>query len=95
MSLPKTAIEVENFPNVPDADKIYIVKQNGHQRCVVMRCPCNCGDILQMPLLKGDHPYWQITNHSDGTISLSPAINKTIGCRSHFSLQHGLIIWCK
>jgi hypothetical protein len=61
---------------------------------VALLCPCACGAVLQMSTLPEGRPRWQVEQHPDGTLSLYPSVWRTIGCRSHFFLQHGYVIWC-
>lgn len=60
---------------------------------VVVSCPCGCDEAVHLSLLRGARPRWEMIVHEDGTISLSPSILRTSGCRSHFWLQKGRIGW--
>jgi hypothetical protein len=60
-----------------------------------MLCPCGCGETLHMSLLPDSHPKWKLLRHDDGTVSLHPSVWRTKGCRSHFFLRNGMIVWCE
>lgn len=53
-----------------------------------MKCPCGCGDLLTINLIPGTHPGWKVV----GENSLIPSINRTIGCRSHFTITGGVTV---
>ena len=72
---------------------IYIVGENGYQWQAAFKCPCGCGDLIQLSLLEDHTPSWKIIINKKGTITISPSIERTIGCRSHFNLKKGRIIW--
>jgi hypothetical protein len=48
---------------------------------------------LYMNLMDDYDPYWKYTIHGK-TISLSPSVNRLVGCKSHFFLRSGKIEWC-
>jgi hypothetical protein len=60
-----------------------------------MNCPCGCGDIIELMLLKGMHPRWEIKVDALGRPTLSPSVFRTEGCKSHFWIKGGQIVWCK
>lgn len=55
-------------------------------------CPCQCG--RQIPLMFSEaRQVWKPILHDDAPASLTPSINIGDGCRSHFTLTRGQIIW--
>lgn len=74
---------------------VYVLGESEHLWSTAMICPCGCGELLQMSLHKQGRPRWELTNHGDGTVSLSPSVWRKVGCKSHFFLKHGRIIWCE
>ncbi|WP_394339847.1 DUF6527 family protein [Mucilaginibacter conchicola] len=58
-----------------------------------MLCPCGCKQILYTNLIEDHHPFWKYKLNGK-TISLRPSIDRLVGCRSHFFLTDGKIIWC-
>lgn len=59
---------------------------------IVMICPCGCGDKIYLNTLQSEQPCWKI-KHTIKGISISPSIWRTKGCKSHFFLKNGKIIW--
>jgi len=57
-------------------------------------CPCGCQQTIQISLLKNDSPSWRLRLNKRGQPSLSPSVWRKKGCRSHFFLTSGRIIWC-
>jgi hypothetical protein len=57
-------------------------------------CPCGCGEVIHLSLLIDDRPSWRLSFDRDGLPTLSPSVWRTKGCRSHFFLRQGSIVWC-
>lgn len=85
----------EEVPDTPEGGMLYVVGEGNHEWYAVMRCPCGCGESLVMSLLAGARPRWRVTVDEDGIPSLSPSVNRRVGCRSHFFLREGRIVWCE
>lgn len=79
-------------PEQPLPHAVYIV---GERRpwLLIMLCPCGCEARIHLNLLPEDLPFWRVTQHSDGTLSVHPSIWRTTGCRSHFFLRRSSIVW--
>lgn len=58
-------------------------------------CPCGCGDLIQLSLLRNDSPSWCLTIDEENLPTLSPSVWRTRGCRSHFYLRRGAIDWVR
>jgi hypothetical protein len=91
---PLHTVSVEELPDALDAKNIYLVGEGTYLWFAALLCPCGCGATLHLSLLADGHPRWEFTRHDDGTISLHPSVWRTKGCRSHFFLRNGLIVWC-
>ena len=72
--------------------KLYLIGENENYWQVVMICPCGCDTALHMNLLEDYFPYWKY-KIEQGKISLSPSIDRFVGCKSHFFLTDGKVIW--
>lgn len=70
-----------------------IVVRGGIQRQFVMRCPDGCGETLSVNLDARSAKAWRIYQRRDRW-SLFPSIDRPTGCKSHFILWHGRILWC-
>jgi hypothetical protein len=73
---------------------VYIWNNNGTEWLATLNCPCGCGNKLQLILLKNEKPSWSIIKHDNKGITFTPSIHKTSGCKSHFFIREGRVIWC-
>jgi hypothetical protein len=71
--------------------EVYLLGQKGHYWCAALPCPCGCGAVIQLNLTTGTHPRWTARIEQDGTLTLSPSVWRTEGCRTHFFLRAGRI----
>lgn len=85
---------VDDVPDDPARRRVYLVGENGRLWFVVLRCPCECGETVQLNLLPTVQPRWSATEEDDGTLTVHPSVWRTKGCRSHFWIRRGLIVWC-
>jgi uncharacterized protein DUF6527 len=58
-------------------------------------CPCGCGDVIHLSLLERDSPRWSLREESDGTMTISPSVWRSKGCKSHFIVRKGAVMWCE
>jgi hypothetical protein len=63
--------------------------------CAAMLCPCGCGGGIHLSLVRGDKPSWRLDVDNSGRPTLYPSIWRTAGCRSHFLLRRGRVVWCR
>jgi len=85
---------VEEVPDELARETLYLVGENGHYWCAAMRCPCGCGAPIQLSLVENDDPSWRFRIDRRKRPSLFPSVWRTVGCRSHFILRQGGVIWC-
>ena len=85
---------VEEVPELLDHQTLYVVGEGPHQLFVAMICPCGCGETLMMSLLADVSPHWLLALNSDNAPTLEPSVLRKIGCKSHFFLRRGIIVWC-
>lgn len=88
-----TAIRVEELPDKLDSDKVYLAGESDYLWFAAMVCPCGCDQILYMSLMPDQRPMWNVTVHHNGGVSLHPSVWRRVGCKSHFWLKHGHIVW--
>jgi hypothetical protein len=82
-------------PDPPDAPRprtLYLVGETVPW-CGVLVCPCGCGDAIRLSLVPRDHPSWNAVIGDADRPTLSPSIHRVVGCRSHFFLRGGRIVW--
>jgi len=73
---------------------VVLARDDNEDWCVGMRCPCGCGDTIELMLICEVNPRWTLSVDEDGLPSLKPSVWKKTGCRSHFWVKHGRIEWC-
>ena len=84
---------VEDEPNVLDGAHVYLV--GGRDPIyAAMVCPCGCGGTLRMNLRPEAEPCWRLSASETGAATLQPSVWRDEGCRSHFFLRAGQIVWC-
>ena len=88
---------VETRPKDVDipSKTVVVVGHKELPKWALMRCPCGCGEILILSLMKRFRNYWQYETDTWGRITLTPSVWKNDGCRSHFILKKGKVVWCK
>ena len=86
---------VDEFPDYLEAFKLYLAGENGYLWAAAMLCPCGCGAVIELNLLKKARPRWSVTEHPDGSASLMPSVWRSEGCMSHFYLRQGQVDWCR
>lgn len=85
---------VDDLPDSLDPAKVYVAGEGENAWAAAMICPCGCGDKIELNLLKAVRPCWSAQTHQDGSVTLTPSVWRQKGCRSHFILSRGLILWC-
>lgn len=83
----------EDLPDELAPSTLYLVGDGPHRWAAAMICPCGCGEVIQLNLLIRVRPSWTVQEHADGTVSLSPSVWRTKGCRSHFIVRRSRIEW--
>jgi hypothetical protein len=73
--------------------KLFVVGGKGYAKWVYMKCPCGCGEILTLSLMKKHKPCWSLKIDKLNRATLSPSIWKEDGCRSHFWIRKGKLEW--
>ena len=77
-------------------DEVALVGGAAHPKWALLLCPCGCGDVIHVNLMKTHHPHWSMDRERDGTVSFSPSLwVDGSRCGSHFLLIRGRVIWCR
>jgi hypothetical protein len=84
---------IDEEPDHPAPRTLYMIEDAGQIWAALMSCPGGCGQVLHMNLIPDTKPVWQLTEHSDGTASLTPSVWRREGCGCHFWLRRGRIEW--
>ncbi|MGI9250405.1 MAG: DUF6527 family protein [Pseudohongiellaceae bacterium] len=86
---------VDDLPDNPEADTIYVVGGRKHPYRVVMVCPnTRCNHLVYLDVFRGADPKWRLFEHADGSLSLAPSVFLTgAPCRSHYWIRMGSVVW--
>lgn len=92
---PRTVIffEGDELPENLPSYNLAVAREDGTLWSAGLICPCGCGRRLEVMLLPGVKPRWDLTIGVSGLPTLHPSIWVNTGCRSHFFLRDGQIIW--
>ncbi|WP_394341525.1 DUF6527 family protein [Albibacterium indicum] len=58
-----------------------------------MLCPCGCKNILHMNLMEEESPCWSYSINKKNIITIRPSVNRIVGCKSHFFVREGKVVW--
>ena len=88
-------VEGDMLPKRLPLWNLVVAREDDEDWSVGLRCPCGCGQRLEMMLLKEVKPPWDIAVDPLGRVSLSPSVWLREGCKSHFWVRSGKIVWCE
>lgn len=80
------------IPAVIPSRKLICMLDEGEPWAAALLCPCGCGDTIELMLLQGAEPRWNLSVHR-GLPTLHPSVWRNIGCRSHFWVRRGKVHW--
>jgi hypothetical protein len=78
--------------NLPERNFV-IVRDGKEDWSVGFICPCGCHRKIELLLITDTDPHWIITVDSKKRPTLYPSIWLKNGCRSHFWVKRGKIVW--
>lgn len=87
------SIAVSEYPKHVNKNTIYIVSEGHFPDTIIFKCPCGCHADIYLNLLKDTRPNWDFDLNNKGRISIFPSIWRKVGCRSHFLIREGKIVW--
>ena len=86
-------VEGDMLPAKLHLRNLVLARDGDDDWCVGLRCPCGCGRRLEMMVLKEVKPRWDVSVNAKGDVSLHPSVWVQDGCRSHFWVRGGRIMW--
>lgn len=72
----------------------YYLQDDGFPWAVTFLCPCGCRETIMVNLV-GSKPVWKAYIFEGNLIKLRPSIWRESGCKSHFWITHGKVIWAR
>jgi hypothetical protein len=84
----------------PNPDEIVngimlIVKDGQSEKWAFFRCPCGCGQRIQLSLSQLKRQKWIVMVDLMSRPTVNPSVRQLSGCKSHFWINRGNIEWCK
>jgi len=87
-------VKGDSLPSrLPHRD-VVLARDGDEDWCVGMRCPCGCGQTIELLVIREVAPRWDLSVDAKGFPTLKPSVWLQKGCRSHFWLRHGYVHWC-
>lgn len=87
-------VEGDSLPPQMPIRSIVVTVEDEEIWCVGLKCPCGCGYTIELPIIKEAKPRWDLNINLQNQISLYPSVFLKKGCKSHFWVKNGKIIWC-
>lgn len=72
---------------------LYLMRDGGEDWSVSFLCPCGCRDRIELLLIQEATPHWRINIAGAAAPTLYPSVYKKSGCKSHFWIQKGHVLW--
>lgn len=85
---------VEDAPDVFEDKNIYLIGES-QPWVASFLCPCGCKEVVSLSLIPTDRPRWKVSINKSNLITLHPSIRRIKGCRSHFFIREGRLLWAK
>lgn len=86
-------VEDEALPAAMPSRDLVLISEGGDAWSVGMRCPCGCGQLIELPLIPEASPRWRLEVDDAELPTLAPSVWLHTGCRSHFFVRAGKVLW--
>lgn len=90
-----TIVESDSLPEKLPYFHILLAREDDEDWCIGMRCPCGCGQIIELMTIREAKPRWDLSVDGKGRPSLKPSIWLKKGCCSHFWIINGKVLWVR
>lgn len=87
-------VEGDSLPSDLPKKDLVLAREDGEDWSIGLHCPCGCGRRLELMLVKEARPRWVLKLDKKGRPTLTPSVWLRGGCRSHFFIRAGRIVWC-
>lgn len=88
-----TIIEADTPPQKLPWRNLVLAREDKEDWAVAFRCPCGCGNRIELMLIEEAIPNWKLNIDPEGKPTLHPSIWRQKGCKSHFWLRNGKVTW--
>lgn len=89
-----SVLYVEDPVDNPKSKILYIIGTVEEPWQVELVCPCGCNEKIVLPVNESTSPRWDLKILNHRTPTLHPSVWRSKGCKSHFFLRNGKVIWC-
>lgn len=86
-------LHLQEIPKSIELGKIYQVNTENDPWICIFYCPCGCKEKIILNLQTQARPAWKIQTKKDSVPTISPSVYRQIGCKSHFFIQEGRVVW--
>lgn len=86
-------IDGDSLPENMPIRSVVLAKDGEEDWCVGFKCPCGCGCTIELLVIKEAKPRWDYSVDENDLPTLHPSVWLQNGCKSHFWLKKGRIIW--
>lgn len=69
---------------------LMVVRPASKAKSIKLFCPCGCGEVLTINLLRASGKAWSLTTLREYRLSLFPSVWLDHGCKSHFILRNSI-----
>lgn len=86
-------VSVDEKPGALRPGLLYLIGEDTPWSAALL-CPCGCEMPVELSLIEADHPSWELTISKVGGLpTLRPSVWRTEGCKAHFFLRDGRVVW--
>ncbi len=87
------ALVVDEQPDPLDSGICYLIGEDSDWWFAAFACPCGCRAEIVLNLLPTTRPRWRVEVGDDHLATIAPSINRHVGCKSHFFIREGSVLW--
>ncbi len=87
-------IDGDMLPSILPRRDLIVTCEDQEDWSIGMGCPCGCGETIELLVAPEARPRWSLSIDHRGRPSLLPSVWRRTGCRSHFWLREGRVVWC-
>ena len=86
-------VDGDSLPQAFPRRNLVLARDGNEDWCVGMKCPCGCDRTIELLVFAEAKPRWSVAINDRQQPTLSPSVWLQTGCRSHFWVRSGRVIW--